>query len=213
MAGESLAENYAVAFAGRLQSGARPALLVVDMVVAYTDRTSPLYCEAAAAAVGVAQSLVASARDVGAPVIFTTVEYEPGGADGGIFYRKTPVLEIFQRGSPLGALAAPLDVRDGEVLVKQFPSAFFGTGLAKRLKSAEIDTLLICGFSTSGCVRASAVDAMSHGFIPLVVSDACADRHQQPHEASLFDLQAKYAEVIDRDQAQDVINGVGAPKI
>lgn len=207
MAIESLAENYGAAFSGRLQPGQRPALLVIDMVAAYTDPASPLYCRTAAAAVEIAQSLVTAAHDAGVPVVFTTVEYEAGGADGGVFYRKTPVLEVFQRGSPLGEFATPLDVRDGEVVVKQYPSAFFGTGLANRLNSAEIDTLLVCGFSTSGCVRASTVDAMSHGFIPLVVRDACADRHEEPHEASLFDLQAKYAEVIDRNRAQEVING------
>lgn len=209
MASVSLADNYAAAFTARLQPGRRPALLAVDMVVAYTDPASPLYCPTAAAAVEVAQALVEAARDARAPVIFTVVEYEPGGADGGVFYRETPVLSVFERGSPLGALPAALDAREGETLTKQFPSAFFRTGLAERLRGAGIDTLLIAGFSTSGCVRASAVDAMSHGFIPLVMRDACADRHPDPHEASLFDLQAKYAEVIDSRTALAVLADEG----
>ena len=82
------------------------------------------------------------------------------------------------------------------VITKQYASAFFGTTLASTLTSLGVDTLLIAGVSTSGCVRASAVDSCQHGFIPLVVRDAVADRHPAPHEANLFDLQAKYAEVV-----------------
>jgi maleamate amidohydrolase len=91
------------------------------------------------------------------------------------------------------------------VFTKQYPSAFFGTGLDEVLHATSIDTLLITGYSTSGCVRASALDAMQYGFVPLVVREACADRHSAPHEANLFDLQAKYAEVISEAEALAVI--------
>lgn len=198
MAGNGLAESYAQAFAGSLKPGKSPALLLVDMVEAYLQPDSPLYCGTASAAVTVAARLLDAARMGGRTVVFTNVEYEPGGADGGLFYRKAPVLEVFQRGSPMGAFPPALTPRDGEwVVTKQYPSAFFATGLAERLHEAGVDTLLIGGFSTSGCVRASALDALQHGFVPLVVTDACADRHPAPHEANLFDLQAKYAELVD----------------
>ncbi|QPC99761.1 isochorismatase family protein [Qipengyuania soli] len=200
MADDGLAESYAQAFAGRLTPGQSPALLLVDMVEAYLQPDSPLYCETAPAAVESGARLLDAARKGGRPIVFTNVEYEPGGADGGLFYRKAPVLEVFQRGSPLGAFPAALTPREGEwVVTKQYPSAFFATGLAERLHEAGVDTLLIGGFSTSGCVRASALDALQHGFVPLVVTDACADRHPAPHEANLFDLQAKYAELVDSE--------------
>ncbi len=89
-----------------------------------------------------------------------------------------------------------MSTTDEQVVAKQYPSAFFGTDLAASLQADGIDTLLITGYSTSGCVRASALDALCHGFVPLVVRDACADRDERPHEANLFDLQAKYAEVV-----------------
>ncbi|MEE4316422.1 MAG: isochorismatase family protein [Erythrobacter sp.] len=206
MAGSSAADNYAGVFAGRLQPGTRPALLIVDVVTAYLMEGSPLYMDTAAAARDSNARLAAAARAAGVPVIFTNVSYQPGGADGGVFYRKAPVLKVFDEGSPLGAFPETLQPQPGDrVFTKQYPSAFFGTGLAEALHAEGIDTLLITGYSTSGCVRASALDAMQYGFVPLVVRDACADRHEAPHEANLFDLQAKYAEVISEAEALGVI--------
>jgi maleamate amidohydrolase len=206
MAGPSAADNYAGVFEGRLAPGKRPALLIVDVVAAYLAEGSPLYMASAAAARDSSARLAAAARAVGVPVIFTNVRYRPDGSDGGVFYRKAPVLEAFVEGSPLGAFAPELTPQAGDrVFTKQYPSAFFGTGLAEVLHAEGIDTLLITGYSTSGCVRASALDAMQYGFIPLVVRDACADRHEAPHEANLFDLQAKYAEVISEAEALAVI--------
>lgn len=202
MSGTDLAGNYASAFAGRLAAGKTPALLLIDMVVAYLDPASPLYCETAGRALNSAVRLRDAAHRAGRLVVFTNVEYEPGGADGGIFYRKVPSLKAFDRGSPMGAFEDDLAPAAGdEVVTKQFPSAFFGTDLAERLRCQGIDTLVIGGFSTSGCVRASVVDAIQYGFVPLVVREACADRHKSPHEANLFDMQAKYAEVISEADA------------
>ena len=196
-----LSANYAGAFNGRLPFGQRPALLIVDFVTAYLDPASPLYA-GVEDALASNKRLVAAARAAGIPVIFTNVEYEPGGADGGIFYRKVPGLRVFDRGSPYGAFPETLRPREGElVITKQYASAFFGTDLAAKLKDMGVDTLLITGLSTSGCVRATALDACQHGFLPFVVREACGDRHQAPHEASLFDLQAKYAEVISEAEA------------
>jgi maleamate amidohydrolase len=184
-------------FDGHLQPGERPALLLIDMVEAYLDPKSPLYCQTAKAALDKAGDLLEAARSASRPVIFTDVHYDKGGANGGLFYRKIPVLSVFDEGSPLGAFPAALQPRDGEIVVtKQYPSAFFDTGLAAMLSERGVDTLIIAGYSTSGCVRASALDALQHGFAPFVVRDACADRDGDVHEANLSDLQAKYAEVI-----------------
>lgn len=187
-----------------LEPGRRPALLVVDFVRAYLEPGSPLYAGVEDARAAAAR-LLASARAAGIPVMHTNVAYEPGGADGGVFFRKLPALASFERGRHpgLAAFAEGLEPRPGEpVFTKQYASAFFGTQLAGVLKALEVDTLLIAGLSTSGCVRASAVDACQHGFVPLVVREAVGDRHPAPHEANLFDLQAKYAEVISLADAE-----------
>ena len=206
MAGPSAADNYAGVYEGRLQPGSRPALLIVDVVTAYLTEGSALFMASAAEALASNIRLAQAARAAGVPVVFTNVRYKPDGSDGGVFYRKAPVLKAFVEGSPLGAFPEGLAPQEGErVFTKQYPSAFFGTGLAEALHAEGIDTLLVTGYSTSGCVRASALDAMQYGFVPLVVREACADRHEGPHEANLFDLQAKYAEVISEAEALAVI--------
>ena len=188
-------------FGGDLGFGEQPAVLCVDFAIAYVEPTSPLYAgvEDAVASAG---RVVDAARGSGIPVIHTRVRYQPGGEDGGLFYRKVKALSCFDAGNPLGEFVDHPRPRDGEVVVtKQYASAFFGTSLASTLAAARIDTLIICGLSTSGCVRASALDALQHGFRPLVVADAVSDRDPRPHEAALFDLQAKYADVIGESAA------------
>jgi maleamate amidohydrolase len=201
MASDDLNANYANAFDGHLPFGKRPALLIVDVVMAYFDKASPLYA-GVEDVLASNERLLAATRTAGFPVIFTNVIYAPGGADGGIFYRKVPALKLFERGSPLGEFPPSLQPRADELVIsKQYASSFFGTQLAARLTAMGVDTLLITGLSTSGCVRATALDACQHGFLPFVVRDACGDRHPAPHEANLFDLQAKYAEVISEADA------------
>jgi maleamate amidohydrolase len=194
---KSLDQDYAAAgFGARLAFGQRPALLVIDVVEAYLRKDSPLYAGVEDALASNVR-LIAVAREAGAPVIFTCVVYQAGGVDGGVFYRKVPALRCFDAGSPLGRFPPEIVPRSDEVVVvKQYASAFFGTSLASTLRSQGVDTVVMGGFSTSGCVRASALDALQHGFIPLVVREACGDRDARPHEANLFDLQAKYAEVV-----------------
>lgn len=193
--------NYAGAFDGRLEFGERPALLIVDVVMAYLDPASPLYA-GAEAALASNERLLAAARAAGVPVFFTNVIYRADGRDGGLFFKKVPALKCFVAGSPLGAFPPSLQPAPGEIVIsKQYASAFAGTPLAATLAANRIDTLVITGFSTSGCVRASALDALQHGFAPFVVRDACADRHPAPHKANLFDLQAKYAEVVSEAEA------------
>ena len=194
-----------------LAPGKKPALLIVDFVRAYLVPDSPLFAgvESARAA---AVRLLGIARRAGIPVMHTNVVYQPGGGDGGVFFRKLPALASFERGrSPeLAAFAEGLEPLPEEpVFSKQYASAFFGTQLAAALAERGVDTLLIAGVSTSGCVRATAVDACQHGFIPLVVRDAVGDRHPAPHESSLFDLQAKYAEVIGLDEAEKYLAALG----
>lgn len=187
-----------VAFGGRLGWGESPALVVVDVCRAYVEEGSPLHGDAFVAARQPIGALVDTARRAGIAVLWTRVEFEPGGADGGVFYRKVPSLACFDRGSPLadwcegGPAPAP-----GEVVVtKQYASAFFATSLASTLHAGGHDTVVVCGFSTSGCVRATALDACQHGFVPVVVSEACADRDPAVHAANLADLDAKYADVV-----------------
>ncbi len=193
----NLDQDYQTAGFGRaLPFGRSPALLIVDFVRAYIEPGSPLYagCESAFES---AKRVLAAARAARIPVIFTGVEYQPGGVNGGIFYRKVGALKVFDSGSRLGEYCNGMTPQPGEqLLLKQYASAFFGTPLAATLTALGVDTVVITGVSTSGCVRATALDACQHGFLPFVVRDAVGDRDPRPHEASLFDLQAKYAEVV-----------------
>ena len=208
---ETLQDNYARGgFGQSMPWGRRPALLVIDFVRAYLVPGSPLYA-------GVEQArtdcvtLLQAARKAGIPVLHTRVEFQPGGRDGGVFFRKLPALACFEAGRhpELAAFAEGLEPIAGEtVITKQYASAFFGTSLASTLTALGVDTLLIAGLSTSGCVRASAVDACQHGFVPVVVREAVGDRAPGPHEANLFDLQAKYAEVAP---LATVLQYLGAP--
>lgn len=204
-----LTADYAAAgFGGRLPFGERPALLIVDVCNAYLDPASPLYAGVESALASNIR-LVDAARAAGVPVVFTRVLYTADGADGGLFYRKVPALKAYLPGNPLGDFPAGFGPRNDEVVVtKQYASAFFGTSLAATLNALRIDCLLITGFSTSGCVRATALDALQNGFAPFVIRDACGDRAEGPHESNLFDLQAKYAEVIDEAEARQLIAGL-----
>ena len=205
-----LTSDYAKAgFGGRLTFGKRPALLVVDVVQAYLEPTASLYLgQTGPMAVASFERLIGACRAKDIPVIYTQVVYGAEGRDGGLFYQKVPALKAFDAGSPLGAIPPSIAPKARDVVItKQYASAFFGTSLASTLRAMGIDTLLIGGFSTSGCVRASALDALQNGFAPFVVADACADRDPRPHEANLFDLQAKYAEVISETEALQKIIG------
>ena len=193
--------NYRGAFDGSLGFGDAPALILIDFVAAYFDNDSPLYA-GVDDALASALRLRTAARNAGVPVIYTNVVYQPGGRDGGVFYRKVPALKVFDAGSALGDWPAGLEPAADELVIsKQYPSAFFGTSLAATLTANGIDSLIITGLTTSGCVRATCVDAVSHGFVPIVVRDACGDRHPEPHEANLFDMNAKYADVVDEETA------------
>jgi len=196
-----LNQDYGKAgFGGRLDFGKTPALLHIDFARAYIDKSCSLYAGVEASAVA-AREVLAEARKAGIMIIHTRVEFTPGGADGGVFFRKVPALKNFERGSPFGQFVEGLEPLPSEVVItKQYASAYFGTNLAATLTAAGVDTVLLAGWSTSGCVRASALDTCQSGFVPIVIREAVGDRHQSPHEANLFDLQAKYAEVKGKDE-------------
>ncbi|MDX2144061.1 MAG: isochorismatase family protein [Rhodospirillaceae bacterium] len=196
-----LNQDYGKAgFGGRLDFGRKPCLLHVDFARAYIDKTCGLYAGVEASAEA-AKEVLAEARKSNIMICHTRVEFTPGGADGGVFFRKVPALRNFERGNPYGQFVEGLEPLANEVVItKQYASAFFGTNLASTLTAAGIDTVLLAGWSTSGCIRASTLDACQSGFVPIVIREAVGDRHQAPHDANLFDLQAKYAEVKGKDE-------------
>ena len=206
--GESMSEtvdqNYARAgYHARQTWGLRPALVLVDFAHAYFDQSAPLFGgEGCVAARSHAIRLAEAARASGTPVIFTEVKYQPGGADGGAFYAKVPALSCFDAGTDTQRLTDGLEVVPNDIMVtKQYPSAFFGTSLAATLHWMKIDTLVIGGLTTSGCVRATCIDSISHGFVTLIANQACGDRADGPHQANLFDMSAKYADLVSTDDA------------
>lgn len=203
------ADYTGAGFFGELEPPTRPALLVIDLVNAYLDPRSPLYAGVEDIVDRVAD-LAEATRSAGLPVVFTYVGYRTDGHDGGLFYRKVPALRLFAEGADphYGAPPEPLRPRPEDItLTKQYPSAFFGTPLASTLRSLGVDGVMVTGTSTSGCVRATALDALCHGFGPIVVTDGVGDRDPEPHRANLFDLEAKYAELLTTRQSIEWLRG------
>ncbi|MEO9461008.1 MAG: isochorismatase family protein [Marinomonas sp.] len=194
-----LDDNYAKAYGQRAGFGKRAALLLIDFVQGYFDPSCDLYADVddtLASALRVREA----AHVAGIPVILTNVVYHSKALDGGRFYEKAKPLHNFLAGSAMGAWPDGLEPTSDELIIsKQYPSAFFGTSLASTLTSLGVDNVILTGLTTSGCVRASCVDAMSHGFITTVVREAVGDRHPDPHEANLFDMDAKYADVVSEE--------------
>jgi maleamate amidohydrolase len=190
------------AFSGRVGWGVSPALVVVDLVRAYTEPGGPFALPDPGPAVAATKALVDAARAGGRLVVWTVVRYAADLTDGGLFVRKVPALAAFADGAPGDWGDLTLAPEPGEpVVVKQYASAFFGTSLAATLTAAGVDTVVVTGVSTSGCVRATAMDALNSGFRPQVVRQACADRTPALHENNLTDLDAKYADVVDLEEA------------
>lgn len=187
-------------FGTKVEWGNRPALIMVDFVRAYFEPGAQLYmgkddCLHSAA------RILRAARDAGILVLHTRVSFTEGGADGGYFFKKVGALKHFVGDTELGEIMPEVAPEPGEpVLVKQYASSFHGTSLASTLAAQSINTLIVTGVSTSGCIRATAVDAIQHGFLPVVPRDAVGDRADDPHEANLFDIQQKYGEVASEDE-------------
>ena len=194
-------DNYTGVFDGKVGFGRNPAVVVIDFTLAYTTPGSPFFAEGVVRAVADTVPLLQAARAAGIPVIHTKVMYHPSGADGGWFVRKVPALRKLVPGEPLAEIdpkVAPLP--EEVVIVKQYPSPFFGTPLAPMLATLGVDTLILAGCSTSGCVRAGALDGVQHGYRVIVPRECVGDRHDGPHDANLFDINAKYGDVVGRDE-------------
>ncbi|WP_083884048.1 isochorismatase family protein [Nocardia higoensis] len=204
--GEVLAADYAHAgFGGALEPGSRPALVLVDPARAYIDPECSLYA-GVEDSVEAMRTLLEAVRAAGFPVVVTEVRLRADGADAGVFFRKAPSLRAFCEGSPFAEFIDGLAPAADELrLTKKYPSAYFGTTLASYLSAAGIDTVLIAGLSTSGCVRATALDTMQHGFVPIVVADAVGDRDPVVHAANLFDISQKMGEVWDLARALEYL--------
>jgi nicotinamidase-related amidase len=189
-------------FGGRQGAGERPAVVVVDFIEGFTSPESALACDADAA-VEATRSLLDAARAASVPVFFTTVAYDEADLErAAMFIAKAPALATLRPGSPWIEVDARLGRRAEEpVLVKLFASAFFGTNLDGLLRDAGCDTVIVAGASTSGCVRATAVDALQYGYRVLVPRDAVADRAADAHNGSLTDIDAKYGDVISIGEA------------
>lgn len=201
-------EDYRGAgFAGRLGFGRKPVLLVIDMVMAYFDRASPMYAGVEAVAESNVR-LIAAANRSGVPVIFTRQFYE-GRTEDRVYASKVPALQLMAPDAPLTRLEPSLPVEGASVMIKQYPSAFHKTDLASRLAAQNIDTVLITGLTTSGCVRATAMDTMLNGFIGVVVREAVGDRNEAQHKSNLFDIDAKLADVRGEAEVIDWMRSLG----
>lgn len=202
---DAVADSESAGFDGHLVAGRKAALVLVDPDRAYIDPACPLYAGVEDATDSM-RLLLGAARDGGVPVFITRVLIDPNGIDGGVFRRKVPALRWLAPDSPYSGWIEGLEPEPGDVVVtKQYPSAFAGTSLAAALVALGVDTVLIAGLSTSGCIRATATDAMQSGLIPMVVREAVGDRLPETHEANLFDIQAKIGEVVTLATAADII--------
>ena len=190
--------------------GSRPAVLVVDFSCGFTDPECTLGADMTEQ-VEATKRLLDVARAKGLPVVFTTIGYEASLKDGGLWLQKVPSLGDLQVGGRWVEIDPRLEPREDETIVlKKGASAFFGTNLASILISQQIDSVILCGATTSGCVRATAIDLLQYGWPTIVPRECVADRAQAPHEANLFDIQAKYADVVPVAEALAYLERVPA---
>ncbi len=192
----------------RQGAGRRPALVIVDLNYAFTDPESPLHCSADEAVAATA-ALLSAARAGGRPVAFTTLQYDAAGREvARAFLAKVPALAALAPGTRWPQIDERIAPRAGEpVLDKLFASAFFGTPLVAMLAARGCDTVVVCGASTSGCVRATVVDALQYGYRVVVAREAVCDRAPAAHAASLTDIDAKYGDVVGLDAAVALLRG------
>ena len=207
---DELAENERRGLTRVLGFGEAPAVVVVDFTRAFTEPgdAMPLAADFSAE-IEATTRVVASARAAGTPVYYTAAAYdEPDLADAGIWAKKVPASVTLRAGTPGVELDPRLGRRDDEALVlKKYASAFFGTDLSSRLTARGVDTILLCGCTTSGCVRASAVDGLQHGFRVMIVREGVGDRNPAAHRQSMLDMQAKYADIVSLDATLEYLDG------
>lgn len=207
MAGE-LQANYQGVWDGRIGFGQKAALLVIDFMKGYTIEESPLYAPGVVDAIDHAGEVLAAARHAAMPLVHTNIRYQKQAyLDGGVWLIKSPVMKSMVEGNLYAEFCPETAPLSGELVIsKQYPSSFFGTSLASTLYAQGVDTIVLIGCSTSGCIRATAVDGMQHGFRVLVVREAVGDRHPSPHEANLFDIDSKYGDVISKAEFFDYLS-------
>lgn len=188
-------------FARPVGFGRRPALLVIDFITAFTDPASPLGADVSAA-IKQANRLILTARAYSLPVYFSAIRYDdPQCADAGLWLAKIGGLSILSAGTEGSRQDRRLMREPNDpIIVKKFASCFFGTDFLTRLVRDQVDTLVMAGCTTSGCVRATAVDACQYGIRPIVAGDAVADRLEAAHRQSLIDIELKYGDVLSVDR-------------
>lgn len=193
---------------GRIGFGNRPALVAIDLIRGFTDARSPLAGDLGTQ-VQATQQLLALARNAEIPVIFSTVAYDADLQEAGKWIQKIPSNSWLVEGSEWVELDERMQRRENEMLlVKKYASCFFGTDLAARLISRGVDTIILVGCTTSGCVRATAVDSCSYGFHTIVVEEGVGDRAELPHLANLFDIDNKYGDVVNLEDASAYLQHV-----
>lgn len=197
-------------FGQRIGFGERPALVIIDMLKAFTDEKAMLGANLDKEIAAIVP-LLAAAHDRGVPVIFSTVRYDDADLkDAGIWALKQKGVTTLTADGDGWEVDPRLDFRKTDTLLfKKYASCFFGTDLVPRLLAHRVDTVVITGCTTSGCVRATAVDACQNGFRPMVVREAVGDRSAAAHAQSLFDLDAKYADVVSQPDALAYLERVG----
>jgi maleamate amidohydrolase len=194
--------DVAPGLGGRAGFGERPALIVVDMSLAFTDPEGPLRCDLDDTVASIGRLLSVAREGGGVPIVFTTVAYgERERVSARAMLRKMPASLAIEPGSRWTEIDQRIAPKKGEtVITKVFPSAFFGTTLASYLTAAGCDSLIVTGASTSGCVRATTVDAISHGLQVAVPREAVGDRFEAAHEQNLADIDLKYGDVVSEDE-------------
>ena len=196
-----LREYQSKGIGARVGFGDNPAVLIIDFIVGFTDPSSPLSAPLDKELESTLQ-LLAMARSKKVPIAFTTVSYSDHSREADLFIRKVPSLKTLKSGSRWVELDPRLQRASDEVLLtKKFASCFFGTHLASYLTSLRVDTLIVAGCTTSGCVRATVVDALQNGFRTIVPMECVGDRASQPHIANLLDMDAKYADVVTLNES------------
>jgi nicotinamidase-related amidase len=209
MSDEAARQVYDAARLGQsITLGERPAVLVVDFSCGFTDPECALGSELTSE-VEATKRLLDAARAKGLPVIFTTIGFEPSMKDAALWVEKAPALADLQLGGRWVEIDPRLDRREDEpIVLKKAASAFFGTNLTSILFAQRVDSVILCGATTSGCIRATAVDLLQNGIPTLVPRECVGDRAQAPHEANLFDIQAKYADVVSVEDALAYVESV-----
>ena len=194
-------------FGQKIGFGSKPALLVIDFIRAFTDEKTPLGANFDYQ-LQQTNRILTEARRVGIPIIFTTVAYEPDLRDAGVWGRKMPI-ELLIAGTTWVEIDPILERRREEpIITKKYASAFFGTDLVSRLNADRVDTIILTGCTTSGCIRATTVDGVSYGFRVMVVKQAVGDRAELTHQVSLADIDAKYGDVVSIDSVLQYLSSL-----